>query len=231
MNNELKQDEKKTGDIMSETASVSSENECENIGNQWTRICPRCKTVIQYTKRKSKYRADRINGMCRRCAVSKTGLSNIGKYVSIKTRRRMSLAQCRSTNINPFKGKHHTDETKRKMRIMACNRVLQYQRNNNGRINNVGKQEGKYFDKLEKRFGWDGIYYKKSNKQFLISNLGYFVDYYEPHLNIVVEYDEPSHYRKGLLLQKDIKRMEEIKSNMKCQFWRYNELQNKLEMR
>jgi very-short-patch-repair endonuclease len=73
------------------------------------------------------------------------------------------------------------------------------------------------------------IYCDKYPIQYFIENLGYFVDYYEPKLNIVVEYDEPRHYVYHNLKSKDIKRMNEIKLNLKCQFLRYNEYTKELK--
>jgi very-short-patch-repair endonuclease len=81
----------------------------------------------------------------------------------------------------------------------------------------------KYFNQLEKENGWVG------HRQYLIEHLGYFVDYYEPTQNIVVEYDEPRHYKSGMLREKDIYRMEAIKQHLGCQFWRYDEYNNTLK--
>jgi len=57
--------------------------------------------------------------------------------------------------------------------------------------------------------------------EFYIKELGYWVDYYEPTKNIVIEWDEKNrHYRKGQLTEKDIKRQEEITECLKCKFIR-----------
>jgi very-short-patch-repair endonuclease len=84
---------------------------------------------------------------------------------------------------------------------------------------------------MEKRRGWDGIYFNKNGKkeQFLIEYLGYFVDYYEPKLNVVVEYDETNHYNSDWSLkEKDIKRQKEIVKYLGCRFYRYNEVLGKM---
>jgi hypothetical protein len=63
----------------------------------------------------------------------------------------------------------------------------------------------------------------------LIEYLGYFVDYYDPIKNIVVEYDETNHYDSDWNLKaKDICRQEEIMSYLKCRFFRYNEVLDEL---
>ncbi len=86
----------------------------------------------------------------------------------------------------------------------------------------------KYFSKIEKENGWNGVYATKGG-EYQIKKLGYFVDFYEPKLNIVVEYDEYGHFRNGKLRNKDIKRMNEIKTNLQCRFLRYNVLNNELK--
>lgn len=156
--------------------------------------------------------------------------AQIGRKHSKETREKMRrrgngmFGVHRYGSKNPFHGKHHLDESRRKMRVAACKRVTELQRNNkDGRINNVGRREGEYFYRLEKFHGWDGIFYDKSGTQYLVEPLGYFVDYYEPNRNIVVEYDEPRHYQKQQLRLKDINRMTEIKGLLKCRFFRYNE--------
>ena len=226
--NNAKHNEDGVGNITTDIKSESVKSGCESIMPKWERECPDCHKIITYTRNASKLRADKINGRCRKCAVSETGLSNIGKIVSQLTRRRMGDAQLKRKNIHGFLGKHHNNETLRKMRIAATRRVIALVRASNGRINNIGKQEGKYFSNLELENGWDGIYYSKNNTQFFVENLGYFIDYYEPKLNIVVEYDEPYHYLHRTLRPKDVKRMNEIKSYLNCKFYRYNELGKEL---
>ena len=59
--------------------------------------------------------------------------------------------------------------------------------------------------------------------------IGYSLDAYDSQLNIVIEYDEPRHFNlNGRLKEKDIKRMDEIKNHLKCDFYRYNTLSDKL---
>ena len=239
--NNLKPNENGDGNGITETSRKSTKRECNDIIRR-VRNCPDCQSEIEYGSKDAYYAGLKRNGRCKKCQqcgkkVSKeTGLkisrSKRGKPGHPHTKEHRKKIQGRGNamygvhrygELNPFHGKCHTEEARRKMRVAACKRVMKLQRNNAGRINNVGIKEGRYFDRLEKEHGWKGIYYKKSKKQFLIEYLGYFVDYYEPNLNIVVEYDEPRHYRHGVLIEKDVKRMNEIKRYLGCQFWRYDE--------
>ena len=143
----------------------------------------------------------------------KEKLSKLKKGVPLSEehRKNISLAQI---------GTKHSEETKRKMRISRINNIIE---NNGGVKPSINKRSFEYFSNLEKEKNWDGLFGFK-NYEYHIKELGYFIDYYEPNLNIVVEYDEVPHYNiDNSLKEKDIVRMEQIKEYLKCKFFRYNE--------
>ena len=75
-----------------------------------------------------------------------------------------------------------------------------------------------YFDWLNKWMKWDGQYAIYKGEKNVLS---YFVDYYEPTQNIVVEWDEKYHkYKK----KEDLKRQDIIKEYLGCKFYRVNDL-------
>lgn len=114
-------------------------------------------------------------------------------------------------------GRKVSDETKRKMREIHFRK----------KIANGGVYAAKhnpiaceYFDRLNKWSGWNGRH-AKNGGEVVIGN--YFLDYYEPNVNMVIEWDEPHHYYvNGLLKPKDIFRMNFIKAKLKCAFYRIN---------
>lgn len=200
------------------TKNGSTQNVCENTTPKWTRRCPQCNDVLEYGTAGNRNLANRENRLCRSCTFS-------GRHPSDATRRRMSSSQTgrkhsdatlskmrgsgngmygvhRYDNLNPFYGKRHAEESRRRMRVAACLRVISLQRASNGRVNNVGKREGAYFSKLEQDNGWNGVYFAKCGNQHFVDHVGYFVDYYEPFYNIVVEYDESRHYKNGMLKER-----------------------------
>lgn len=205
------------------------------------RACPCCGTPVPYSGKSAFYTARRKKSKCAKCR-------HLGIKMPESAKRKLSIARTRKPGhphtkshrerftgngnpmygvhrydkSNPFFGKQHREEARRKMRVAACKRVLNLQRSSNGRVNNVGAGEKSYFDQLEKERGWFG------NRQHFVSHLGYFVDYYEPKHNIVVEYDEPRHYRHGHLREKDRQRMEQIRAHLKCEFWRYDAYRKQL---
>jgi NUMOD3 motif len=122
-------------------------------------------------------------------------------------------------------GIHNSAEHNRKIRMSHIKRRnLLFGGSDGVMYPNVGDREGEYFKQLEIERGWNGIYYNKSKKQMYIEGTGYFVDYYEPSLNIVVEYDETHHYDANWNLRdKDVQRQDEIKNVLHCAFFRYNE--------
>lgn len=146
-----------------------------------------------------------------------------GKKHSAEHNIKISLARKGDPRTKTRLGIPWSDEQKKKCRISHINRRnLLYGGADGVMYPNVGLGENKYFRKLELETGWDGIYHGKSNKQFYLNELGYFVDYYEPTLNIVIEYDETKHYDKNWnLKEKDVIRQREIKNYLKCKFYRY----------
>lgn len=205
--------------------------------NKQNRICKSCSNhnkvrgcLLESTKSiLSKRKMGKRPTLSARLNMSK---SQTGRKHSEETKLKMSGENNGMYNIhrygtmNPFSGKKHSEESRRKMRLAAIERIKQ--RSSNGFLNNVNPKETEYFSKLEKEKGWDGFYYGK-NQQHILEGLGYFLDYYEPNLNIVVEYDEPRHYVGGQLREKDVKRMNEIKKNLQCKFFRYDEKNKELK--
>jgi hypothetical protein len=131
------------------------------------------------------------------------------------------LSQEHRENIGKgLMGRKHSSETRRKQRVSKIRYIIQQ----NGSIApRYNKSACEYFDKLEKERRWSGLYASK-NGEFYVKFLGYFVDYYEPVLNIVVEYDEPIHYNiDNSLKKRDHARMMEIVEHLHCKFYRYNQ--------
>lgn len=140
------------------------------------------------------------------------------------------MLKLRAANLgrkSPLKGIKLSDDFRRKMRISAIKRIKRERFGKKMFLPSVNKNENKYFSKLELERGWDGIFHGKNEKmvQYHIKHLGYFPDYYEPNLNIIVEYDEIKHYKEDALTlkDKDIYRQNQIIKHLQCRFFRYNE--------
>ena len=79
-------------------------------------------------------------------------------------------------------------------------------------------------EQIAKDHGWN-IQHAENGGEFY-TGIGYFVDAYDKEKNVVLEYDEPSHYvdvKNNILREKDLKRQREIIDYLHCEYWRYNE--------
>ena len=122
-----------------------------------------------------------------------------------------------------FKGKKHTEKSKQKTRESILSYFSNHITNFKARYN---KKACKYIDELNIKNNWN-LQHAENGGEFSVC--GYFVDGYDKELNIVFEYDEPSHYidcENNILKQKDINRQNIIKEYLKCRFVRYNSKMN-----
>lgn len=124
-----------------------------------------------------------------------------------------------------FKGRKHSEESKRKMRISAA-KYLQTIRATPCRYN---KSSIAILESIAKEHGWN-IQHAENGGEFY-TGIGYFVDAYDKEKNIVLEFDEAAHYadaENNLLSEEDIKRQKEIIDHLHCEYWRYNSVTNVL---
>ena len=147
---------------------------------------------------------------------------NKDKYVLSHKRTGKTLSKkIHSGELIPFwKGRKHSSESCKKMRIKAIKRIF----NLKGKFNcNYNKKSIQFFDNLSKEKGWNLQHAENGGE---ITVLGYWLDAYDKERNIVVEYDEPRHYidiENNVLCEKDLKRQQEIINHLHGEFWRYNE--------
>jgi len=141
----------------------------------------------------------------------------LGKKRSDESKTNMSLAKLNNsyrlnTATSPL--------AKRNMRLAAIKKIQSHL----GQIYpSYNKTACKIFDEINNELKWNGQY-AENGGEFYIKELGYWIDYYEPILNIVIEYDEKYHTQKHRAALDAIRQAEIIK-HLKCQFYRikYNE--------
>lgn len=117
-------------------------------------------------------------------------------------------------------GRHHTEETKEKMRNTFNKR--------NNYSANYNQEACSFVDDLNEMFNWK-LQHAKNGGEVIIG--GYYLDGYDKELNIAFEYDEKKHYddiNKNILCEHDYKRMCFIHTKTDCRFFRYNEKLNLL---
>jgi hypothetical protein len=169
----------------------------------------------------------------------------LGKHHTEEARHKIHLGIC--GDKNGMYGKHHTyksrkqisikrigmklpptsNDTRRKLRISRIKQISNLKYNGHPIIPSFNNAACIFFDEINKKFNLCGVY-ATNNGEHHIKELGYFLDYYEPTLNLVIEWDEPHHYYcGGKLTPKDKLRQDEIKHHLKCKFIRIKE--NKLD--
>jgi hypothetical protein len=227
MMNNLKHNEDGDENGITEINSKSIKSECENtmLIKIWTRNCPECGKEIFHSRRDHRNYFQKINARCKSCSKKSENNPQYGKLLTDVCRKKISnrLKGKVPRNIELILWRNHhkifTNDTRYKMRLSR----IKYLQSCLGQIfPTYNKVACNYFSLLDKQRGWNGQYATNGGEYF-IRDLGYWVDYYEPMLNIVIEYDEPKHYRNGKLLERDIRRMKEIQNFLKCDFYRYKE--------
>lgn len=122
---------------------------------------------------------------------------------------------------NPFYGKHHTNESREKIRLGTVKYLNTIEDGIKVRYN---KNACTYIDNLNKKFNWN-LQHAENGGEYCIN--GYFLDGYDKDRNIAFEYDEKRHYidvYNNVLRPSDVERMNNIKNELKCKFYRYNEV-------
>ena len=121
------------------------------------------------------------------------------------------------SNISAYKKSSEYSKNKRKAKIKYMDSLC-------GQITpNYNYRACIFFENLNKAIGWQGMH-AENGDEFYIPELGYWVDYYEPNLNLVIEWDEKCHYNSdGLLREKDVRREKEITEFLHCAFIRIKE--------
>jgi hypothetical protein len=118
---------------------------------------------------------------------------------------------------NTWSGRKHDKETIRKMRIST----LEYIHDNKGQVcPRYNKNSIEIIEKFGKEKGYNFLH-AENGGEYYIKELGYYLDAYDPHKNVVLEIDEKQHFdANGSLLKKDIIRQKEIESFLNCEFYR-----------
>ena len=201
----------------------------------WNRICS-CGRNIQHTSYDS-YILSLKKGTCVKCinrqhwtgkshsADTKKKISNankgkdynksrLGVKESEEAKQKRSLALKGRTGS--WSGKKHSPQTRQKMSQRRAE-MLRERYGTNVQISPwYNKSACQLFEKINKYFGWDGQH-AENGGEFYIG--GYWVDYYEPKQNIVIEFDEPRHDIPSIK-EKDEIRQSYITEQLKCKFIR-----------
>ncbi len=117
------------------------------------------------------------------------------------------------------KGSTHSDDTKTKLRLLRIQQIRDNKNNGYPIFPAYNPTACQLFEEINKEMNWQGQH-AENGGEFHIKELGYWVDYYEPNLNIVIEYDEKKHKRTE---KRDMHRQKEIEQHLQCKFYRISE--------
>lgn len=200
---------------------------------KYNRRCPRCNKEITYAYSSGYSRAKTKNSMCAGCVkIGNDWTWNKGKKLPEPMRSKVIAAGLINLQkiVIPFtaehcnnisrsqKGKKLTIDHKRRIRLG----VIRSRSQNLKLYPNYTKYACQLFDEINHELGWRGQH-AENGGEFFIRELGYWVDYYEPNLNIIIEFDDKNHkYRK----EKDEIRQQEITNHIQCKFYRLSETDN-----
>lgn len=145
---------------------------------------------------------------------------SVRKYTDSRNANIIEIAEkIRQTKIEKYKtgesvpywkGKKRPDETRVKMRNSTLARLERQ-----GTSISFNEESILFFEDLNNLFNLAGKFGKFEHK-----HLGYSLDFYSEKYNLVIEWDEPHHYNKGILREKDRLRQEEIEKSLSCTFIR-----------
>jgi len=80
---------------------------------------------------------------------------------------------------------------------------------------NIGQKEFECLNELEKVYG--------SKITRCPKIIGFFPDGYIEILNLIIEFDEPHHFKNNILTEKDQSRQKELQEYLHCKFFRIKE--------
>ena len=178
--------------------------------------CPKCDKIIYFC---NKYRLQDSIDKSRKCnSCSKKGKNNpqYGRIYTEEERKHYGKLVKNSPKYQEF---HKSGRSAEISRNLVIKRIMEY-----GVPIGVNKNSCKFFDKLNEVLGWNGKHAFNNDTKMEHKELGYLLDYYEPNINLIIEWDEERHYyRNGKLKEKDIERQNNLINKIGCQFYRIRE--------
>ncbi len=111
---------------------------------------------------------------------------------------------------SPNFGSKRSEETRKNLRIGAMKRI---EKHFGVAHPNFNLKACELFKSHDERLNTKGEYAVYGGGEHFVKELGYWLDYFNPELKLIIEYDEPKHYdHKGNLKPKDVQRQAEIQA-------------------
>lgn len=193
-----------------------SPKQCIDCGTPILRVSTRCRSCSKkgdrnWVKKNGGLNPETIDKLKQICGGKNH--SNYHKHLSEKTKNRIATAH---------KKENLTYEQIVNYRRGAVKRIERQRLLSNGKLGkNYNINACKFFDRLNLDRGWDGQHALNKGER-AVYELGYFLDYYEPSQNIVIEWDENYHRKEKQKIRDELKQ-KEVTELLKCKFYRIRE--------
>ena len=176
-------------------------------------LCTRC-AKIGKTNTTAKWRKNISRALKGRNITwgNKISKSLTGRKDSEETIKNKSAAM--TGKNNPFYGKKHTAETKRKIRLTKIKYLKE--KFGHGLCPTYNPKACIIIDEYGKKYDYS-FQHALNGGEFYIKELGYWVDGYDKKRNVVIEYYEKHHNRPNTKI-KDKQRQQEIIKRLGCRF-------------
>jgi len=193
---------------------------------------------LQYYKRKDvRDRAIKINTRCNKCKIfTDAHRKKLGERAAERKYSQDVVQKRLNTLKNRFPGGYkHTEEVKQKIsEHMKINNPMFNDeiksRVKNSLFKNYGgwfptnkgvsynKTACKLFEEINNKLGWNGLHAENGGE---VAVMGFYLDYYEPNKNIVIEFDE-SYHKKPHRAKLDSIKDEVLTKELNCVIFRIN---------
>jgi len=148
-------------------------------------------------------------------------MSDAKKGKSLSKEHKKNISEANKGEKNSFYGKKHTKESKQKIRKarkkqifteetkrkMRLSRIKEIEEKNGICFPNYNKQACEHFKNFDKINNTKGRYAMYGGGEYFIKELGYWPDYINFDMKLIIEWDEPWHNKQK---QKDKQRQKEI---------------------
>jgi hypothetical protein len=187
---------------------------------KYSKLCPQCGSTIYY-KNSNSYHANRKKqNVCRECKCKGHSVKLKGKKLPPFTnewKRNLATSHKKS---DVWKASMNTPEYKEKHR----QKMLRMIRENKTSVA-FNPRACDVFDFLNNQLHWNGQH-AKAGKEKVVDV--FFLDYYEPFMNVAIEWDE-KHHRKPSRHRGDWFKQKVVMDTLGCEFYRVNEVSKQVK--
>ncbi len=181
---------------------------------EWFRICPECGKNVYHKNQNSLRVGTSKNCSCWECKQKHQSDNIRGRRWNWTNQFSRVLCSISHKNSEKWKASMNTPEYKEKHRLK-----LERMRKENKVIVCFNDDACKVFDFINSKLNWNG-HHAKNQKEVVVEN--FYLDFYEPKLNIAIEWDEKYH-KKPNQKRLDYIKQKFVMKKLNCEFYRVDD--------